>query len=148
MFAENYAEANKYFRFSSYNEFASDRVYSYLQTGDIEQAKVLKDKGWSFIKSQLDAEVNYGFSSQMYQPLAIKLMEITYLEGDIDQAIVHLKKAMEENYIINIEYKIHPMYKLLRAHPDWLTILAESNLRAKLQRDLYFKLIDDGNTTF
>ena len=85
-------------------------------------------------------------NSSLLQPIELFAMEIAYLEGDIDTAIANLKKAMEQNYIVNIEYQLNPIYKKLRAHPDWPSIMAESNKRAAIQRELYLELIDEGDT--
>ena len=37
-------------------------------------------------------------------------MEIEYIEGDIERAILNLKKAMNKKYIIYSDYVIYPMY--------------------------------------
>ena len=139
--AENYQQASKFFKLAELYEFgfSSDRVYSYQQTGDAEEAQALLEAK-SQLKSWVDAGAKYFEFYNMLQPIELWVMEITYLGGDIDKAITNLKKAMEQNYIVSFEYQTYPMYKKLRAHPDWPGIMAESNKRAAIQRELYLTL--------
>ncbi len=139
--AENYNEAAKYFKLTEFGEIDSERIYSYQQTGDSKNAKALLEKARIQLKSWMDAEAKYLRSANTIQPIALRAMEIAYLEGDIEKAIVSLKKAMEKNYIMNFEYKATPMYKKLREHSDWPAIIAESDKRAAEQRERYLKLV-------
>ena len=69
------------------------------------------------------------------------------LEEDIDKAIFQLKKAMKKNYIVHYNYQKRTIYQKLRAHPDWPAIIAESNRRASVQREIYLKLVEEENKT-
>ena len=63
------------------------------------------------------------------------------MEGYTDKAIEYLHKGLNKAYIINHFYKIHPMYKDLRAHPDWPALLEKSERRATEQRETYLNLV-------
>jgi len=76
-----------------------------------------------------------------FNPTELRVMEIAYLEGDIAKAIANLKQAMTKHYIISSSIKFQAMYKQLRQHPEWPAILAESDKRAAIQRELYLKLV-------
>lgn len=146
VYAENYQEASKYFKLVDSREFEIGRIYSYQQTGDSDEAQTLLRKAKSVLRLWMEVGGKYINNSSLLQPIELFAMEIAYLEGDIDTAIANLKKAMEQNYIVNIEYQLNPIYKKLRAHPDWPSIMAESNKRAAIQRELYLELIDEGDT--
>ena len=141
MRAGNYTEAAKYFKLTKLGEMNTLRIYSYQKIGDIKESQVLLEKARLQLKSWLNVDAKYFFSSFMLQPIEIAIMEIAYLDGDIDKAVVNLKKAMERNYILNFEYKANSTYKKLREHPEWPSIMAESDKRAAVQRDIYLKLV-------
>lgn len=143
--AENYQDANKYFKLIDSSE--NLKIYTLQQTGDSEEAQTLLKKSKLQLTQWMEAGAKYFNKSNLIQPIEIWEMEIAYLEGDIDTAIANLKQAMEQNYIVNFEYQINPIYKKLRAHPDWPAIIAESNKRATVQRELYLELIAEGDKT-
>jgi TolB-like protein/cytochrome c-type biogenesis protein CcmH/NrfG len=147
VYAENYQDASQFFKLTEMDATANDRIYSFQQTGDIDKARTLLRKAKSQLTLWIDASAKYIYSLQVLQPIELWVMEIAYLEGDIDKAIAALQQAMEQNYIVNFEYQVNPIYKKLRAHPDWPAIIAESNKRASVQRELYLKLIAEGGKT-
>tara|TARA_R110000737_G_scaffold281582_1_gene288194 strand:- start:3838 stop:5985 length:2148 start_codon:yes stop_codon:yes gene_type:complete len=139
--AENYSEAVKYYNLTEYDDTGIERIYSYLQLGETAIAKKLLDKEKALLSSKIDAKIKYWGTSS----IAIKVMEIAYLEGNTEQAIANLKLALANNYIVDYDYKTIPMFKRLRQHPDWLAILRESDKRAAEQREIYFKLRAEEN---
>jgi TolB-like protein/Flp pilus assembly protein TadD len=140
VFAENYQDASQYFKHIHGIGASSDQIYSYQQTGESDDARILIKESMSLLTLWMDTGFKYFLSENMLQPIELWEMEIAYLQGDIDRAISHLQNAMQQNYIVHFAYRINPIYKKLRAHPGWPAILAESNRRAAIQRDLYLKL--------
>jgi TolB-like protein/Flp pilus assembly protein TadD len=139
--AENHIEAAKYFKLTKVFETESNagRVYSYQQVGENEAAQVLLNKAKAELTTLLNANIKYFHFSG--RSIEIGMMEIAYLEGDLEKAIASLKQAMKKKYIIEAKYKGLKMYKKLREHPEWSTILLESDRRAAIQRELYLKLV-------
>ena len=135
--AENYSEAVKYFKLTKLLETDIGRIYSYFRVGETVAAQALLDKRKAILSSRIDAEVEYWGGV----PIEVNVMRIAYLEGDIQKAMANLKQAMDKKYIIDYDYKVEPMYKKLREHPDWPALLAESERRATIQREIYMKLV-------
>jgi TolB-like protein/Tfp pilus assembly protein PilF len=140
VYAENYRTAVDYFKLTEIDQTSKMRIYSYQQTGLIDEAKNLLESDRLVLNPWLEAKEKFYFSSNMFQPIELKIMEIAHLQGDINKAIANLKEAMKKDYIVNFEYKNNPIYKNLRAHPDWPAIIAESDKRAAIQRERYLKL--------
>jgi len=138
---ENYEEATKYFKLTNFGGTANQRIYSYQQTGDTVAASALLKKEKLILQTYVEVGAKHLYSAGLLQPLSIRVMELAFLEGDIEKAIVNLKIAMEKNYIVNFEYRIQPVYKKVRAHPDWPAIIARSDKHAEIQRDIYLKRV-------
>jgi tetratricopeptide (TPR) repeat protein len=145
--AENHIEAAKYFKLTKTFEARTnaDRIYSYQQVGENEAAQVLLNKAKAELTTLLNANIKYFHFSG--RSIEIGMMEIAYLEGDLEKAIASLKQAMKKKYIIEAKYKGLKMYKKLREHPEWSTILLESDRRAAIQRELYLKLVAEKEIT-
>ncbi len=136
-YAGNYIEAVKYFKLTSIGKLNNLRIYSYQQVGESELALELLDKRRSNLAPWLEVQAKYLGD----EPIEGKIAIIAFLEGDIDKVISNLKLAMDKNYILDIGYKIDPMYEKLRQHPEWPSLLEESDKRAAVQREIYLKLI-------
>ena len=141
----NYDEAVKYFKQADLFETNRERIYSYQQVGENQLARSLLEKAKTLLQSEREMGAKFVNTAPTDQPIEIAAMEIAYLEGDIDRAIINLKSAMsianDKKYIIGFKYKVLPMYKNLRQHPDWPILLAESERRAAIQREIYLKLV-------
>ena len=136
--AENCGEAVKYFKLAGFNDTDKENIYCLQQVGDIEAADALFEKLKKETLPWITAEVKF---YPRGKPIDIRTMEIAYLEGDIKRAITELKLAADKNFIVDFELKTLPMYKKLRARPEWSALLTESDKRAAVQREIYFKLI-------
>ncbi len=145
--AENYRAANKYFELSDMSNTSNLRIYSYQQTGDTKKAKALLEQVKANLKLSIEADAKYYNNKNLIQPIGLRVMEIAVLEGDIDLAISELMKAMKKNYIVHYDYQKRIIYQKLREHPDWPTIITESNRRASVQREIYLKLVAEENKT-
>ncbi|MFT5452348.1 MAG: Tfp pilus assembly protein PilF, partial [Enterobacterales bacterium] len=139
----NYSEAIKFYTLSDINRFTDELIYAYKQVGNAEAAEALMDKTRATLTSRLDNNVQYW----NVEPIEIRIMEVAYLDDDIELAIVNLKKAMDKGYIISFVYKTAPMFKKLRDHSEWPTLLAKSDKRASKQREIYLKLIAEKEAT-
>jgi TolB-like protein/Tfp pilus assembly protein PilF len=133
---ENYDQASKYYKLLNMRYPSFPQIYSYQQVGDIDLAQTLLNTLILELTQYLDADVKFIESS----PIEIKMMEVAYLAGNIDEAMERLKQAMAKNYILHFDYQKMPMFQKLWEHKEWPAILAESNKRAAIQRDLYLKL--------
>ncbi|MCP4272673.1 MAG: hypothetical protein GY781_12025 [Gammaproteobacteria bacterium] len=144
LYAENYIEAAKYFKESQMCRLCTQTIYAFFQAGEIETAQRLLDEVKESLTKQIKAGIQYRQAMPYIVPIEIRSMEVAFLEGDIDRAIMHLKSAMKEKYIISFEHKYNPAYAKIRAHKDWPSILAESDRLAAEQRKIYQKLVLDG----
>lgn len=112
-------------------------IYAYQQVNDLSKAQELiderqKDYQFRFADGQLglDKEAAY----------------FTYLMGDIDKAIAHLKASLDKGYLLGYRLLMMPMYQELRDHPEWPEILSINNQRKKIQADIYLKLVAEDKT--
>lgn len=130
----NFEEATKYFKMAEELD-NSDVVYVYQQLGDDVAADAIIDK-W---KISYEARVKSG-REDIYWWAA----RIAFAENDIDEMFKQLTLRLNEqdDYIIGFEYTHEPKYQILWDHPQWKSILAESDKRAKKVRDEYYKFAD------
>ncbi len=133
----NYQEATKYWQLTTFHKTHEVRIFSYLQTGKTEDALSLLKKR----KEQYINKVNAGISFFNSFPIEREGFIIANLEGDIDKSIVLLQKAIQKGLIMK-PYDMHTrLYDKIRAHPKWPDLFAESEKRAKVQREIYLKLV-------
>ena len=137
----------KYFKLAKSFETSRERIYSYQQVGEIKAAQSLLDKAKSQLKLWRSLGATHVWTSPGMVPIDVADMEIAFLEGDSEKAITSLKNAMTSKYIISFKYKELAMYKKLREHPEWPALLAESDKRAAVQREIYLKLVAEGSKT-
>jgi hypothetical protein len=107
----------------------------------LSKAQTYTDQIKKELSTWLAVNAKNWYIEQNMEPIVLKIMQIAILEGDIDKAIMNLKIATENNYIVTFGVKVEPMYKQLKQHPEWPAILEGSNLRAAAQREIYFELL-------
>ncbi len=144
LYAGNYKESAKYYELSKMCSTCSQKIHVYFQVGNKEAAQQILDRVKDRLTRSINAGMLYYRSLTYIVPIDVKSMEVASLEGDVDRAIMHLKRAMMKKYIISFEYKYNPIYAKLRAHKDWPSILAESNKLAAEQHEIYQKLVLEG----
>ena len=145
--AGNYNEATKFFKQTDICETCANRIFSFQQSGDLDTAKMLLDKKKKYLKSFLSSGVKYTRYYSYMVPIEIEQFIVAYLEGDVERAVEYLKIALEKKFLFYLSIKNDPMYNKLHQHPDWLELLEESNERAKVQRELYLKLLEQQKST-
>ncbi len=145
--AENYTEAVKYYELTNICMDCIERIYSYQRVGNDEIADQLLSNMQATHTAWTNTDVQYWEFFENIVPAEIMTMELAFLEGDTEKAIANLKLAMAKNYIIDYLYKTMPMFKKLRKHSDWPALLAESDRRAAIQRDIYLKWVAGKDTT-
>jgi len=134
--AANYQVAARYFKKSKILQDNIGVIYTYLQVGELELAQ----DGLSKRKANLEAMLEAGFINNEETPLVLLKGGIAFLEGDINEAIEQLKLAVSEGQILDISIKKFPMYKAVRAHPDWPDLIDKSNRHAAEQREIFLRL--------
>ncbi len=132
--AENYIDAIKYLRLS----FCTDcnaLIFSYLQLGDIENAKPLLEQR----KTQPGAG-SYRTAG------GIDAVDLALLDSDLSKAMRYLKLEMDNSLILSGMHRyLDPLYSSLREHSEWPALLAESEKRATGQREIFLRLVaEDG----
>jgi len=145
LFAEDYIEAVKFYSLvPQMCTTCTHRIFAFIQVGDIETAQPLLDEVKDWLSESIKAGIQYRQTMPYIAPIELISMEVASLEGDIDRAIMLLKSAVKDKYIISFEYKYNPTYAKIRAHKDWPSILAESDKLAAEQRKIYQKLVLEG----
>ena len=142
--AEDYPAAIDYYLKSNFCDLCDALIYCYQQIGETQTAnKLLAER-----KKRFDKLLNAGVKNWIYHPtnysgkapITLVGMNNSYFSGDLDSAITQYQQAISDGYIIEQKYKIHPMYAKLRAHPQWGSLLAESNRHADKERKIYLAL--------
>ena len=97
-------------------------VYAYQKAGKTRLVNEIIDKK----QIRYDALIKAGRDD--LEDLGI---EIAFAEGNIDKVIELLqsKQKRQVDYILEPEYNHEPMYQSIREHPQWDSILTESNVR-------------------
>lgn len=147
---ENYIDAIKYFLLSDYwCTQCNQLIFSYLRLGEIESAEPLLEQRKNLHRAQLKAGMYRGPTGRIRTPiLEINAIDLALLDSDLSKAMNYLKSAMDKGLILGRMYqKLDPLYWSLHEHPDWPALLAESEKRATVQREIYLKLVAEDDET-
>ena len=127
----NYPDAVRYLE-KSFCRNCNPLIYSLNQVGDTESATAMINRKRSKILKRINSGEKY---------LEDELMELAYIEGNVEQAVKYLKSSMKNGYMMAHTFIHGPISKKLRQHPEWPAILAESDRQAAEQREIYLTLI-------
>jgi len=154
--AEKYSEAVKYY-LPSGDKDPFRFAFSYQQLGkEIEANEVLYT--WKLqsnnAKTGNDSEpqflIDYSVgrrepinSTDNIMTLGIdyESLDLLVLEGKIEAAIQLLTESVEKGAILLYWLKIEPLYTQLRDHPQWQSIVEQSNATIEKHRQIYLQLI-------
>jgi TolB-like protein len=139
MASGNYTAGITFLNASSWTLLSgADLLYvapSYYIIGDTVQLTKIRLKyklmlGYLTIAGRTDVDVLYAV--------------VAFLGDDIDSAINYLQSALskDSNAILPIEFTFFSTFKRLRAHPEWTSLLMESDKRVAKVRNDYLKLAD------